>query len=53
LNQITFLEPFRLNGYKIKDFKNKYSSMFSHGINKIEEFGISSGDIIIYPLTKI
>lgn len=51
LNQITFLEPFRLNGYKMKDYKLKYSSMFSHGINQIEEKGISSSDIIFYPLT--
>lgn len=53
LNQITFLEPFRLNGYKIKDYKSKYSSMFSHGVNRIEEKGIQSSDIIFYPLTII
>lgn len=52
LNQILFLEPFRIKGYKIKDYKNKYSSMFSHGVNQIEEFGIPNGEIIIYPLTK-
>jgi hypothetical protein len=53
LNQITFLEPFRLNRYKIKDYKSKYSSMFSHGVNQIEEKGIVKSDIIFYPLTII
>jgi len=53
LNQITFLEPFRNSGYKIKDFKDKYSSMFSHGVNKIEEKGILNGEIIFYPLTSL
>lgn len=53
LNQITFLEPFRLNGFVIKDYKIKYSSMFSHGVNRIEEKGIPYADIIIYPLTLI
>jgi hypothetical protein len=53
LNQITFLEPFRLSNYKIKDYTFKYSSIFSHGVNKMQEFGIAAGDVIIYPLTKI
>jgi hypothetical protein len=53
LNQITFLEPFRLNEYKIKDYTSKYSSMFSHGVNRIEEMGISTSDVIFYPLTIV
>lgn len=53
LNQITFLEPFRLDGFTIKDYKLKYSSMFSHGVNRIEEKGIPNGYIIFYPLTLI
>lgn len=53
LNQITFLEPFRKEGYKIKDYSSKYSSLFSHGVNRIKEFGVNGGDIIIYPLTII
>lgn len=53
LNQITFLEPFRLNGYKIKDYTSKYSSIFSYGVNQIQEKGIAESDIILYPLTII
>ena len=53
LNQITFLEPFRIAEYKIKDFKDKYSSMFSHDVNKIEEKGVKNGEIIFYPLTLL
>lgn len=51
INQEKFLEPFRLNNYKIKDYAQKYSSQFSHGVNNIQEFGVKDSSIIFKPLT--
>lgn len=50
-NQKSYLEPFRTIGYKMEDYKEKYSSGFSNGVNNINEYGVEGGTIIFEPLT--
>ena len=52
-NQLNFLEPFRIESYHIKDYTDKYSSVFSNGVNNITEYGLKNGTIIFHPLTII
>lgn len=50
-NQINFLEPFRNKLYKLKDYKSKYSSIFSNGVDTMIEYGVPNGKVIFHPLT--
>ena len=52
-NQLKFLEPFRKQNYYMKDYRRKYSSIFSDGVNKMIEYGRPSGNVIFHPLTKV
>jgi hypothetical protein len=50
INQATFMENFRRLGAKFKDFRDKYSCIFAHDVNHIEEFGIADGKKLIMPI---
>tara|TARA_B110000285_G_C14947336_1_gene524998 strand:- start:122 stop:820 length:699 start_codon:yes stop_codon:yes gene_type:complete len=50
-NQITFLQPFSEKGYKIRDYRKLYSSIFSDGVDTMIEYGVPNGKVIFHPLT--